>query len=191
MTVNRYTEAPGLLLCTSTTHPLSPSPGDRIYEVDTGKELTYQGPNNTWTLPWGVGWGTIAESKATAAQAGITTIVDITSITVTFTAAANRKYLVTMLIPLINQITAAGTVTPEIQTLASGAGTRLQAAQISLAAGGVSNIGLFTPIQTPAAGSTSYHGRIATSAGSLTISNAAAVVSIIRVEDIGPNGAPT
>lgn len=187
----RYSEAPGVLLCTSTTHPLNPSPGDRIYETDTGKELTYQGPTDTWTLPWGVPWGNIAEAKTTTAQNTISTIVDITSLTLTFTAIANRKYIVTMLLPLVNQITSAGTVTPEIQTLASGAGTRLQAAQISLAAAGVSNIQLFTPIQTPAAGSTSYHGRIATSAGTLNISNAAGVVSIFRIDDVGPNGNPS
>jgi hypothetical protein len=44
--------------------------------------------------PWNVAWGYIANQTITSAQTSITTEVDLTGLTVTFTAQANRVYMV-------------------------------------------------------------------------------------------------
>ena len=78
-------------VCTSTTRPVSPYVGQKIFETNTKNELTWDG--TAWSEPWNQPWGYIANQTVTSAQTGITTEVDLTGLTVTFTAQANRFYM--------------------------------------------------------------------------------------------------
>jgi len=81
----------GVILCTSTTHPANPYVGMRIYETDTGNELTYQSATTGFTPPWNTAWGVLGYVQVTANQGSITGATDLTSLTLTTTFIANRR----------------------------------------------------------------------------------------------------
>ena len=83
-------EAGGVTLVTSLTHPASPFQGQVIYETDTGQAYIYV--SSTWEPTTTLGLVTMAE--VTANQATITTQVDLTDLSVTWTAHASRYYRV-------------------------------------------------------------------------------------------------
>jgi hypothetical protein len=103
-------------VCTSSTHPSSPSVGDSLFETDTGKFLQYQSATTGWTPPWNSDFGNMGSGSTPTTQSGITTIADLTSLTVTFTAIANRRYKVTGNLHLSNTTATDGCVL----TLADG-----------------------------------------------------------------------
>jgi len=82
----------GTTYCTSNTRPSSPFVGQEIYESDTYKTLQYVGASMTWKQRWNMPWGVVGRAKVTANQTGITTITDLTGLSVTWTAVANRVY---------------------------------------------------------------------------------------------------
>jgi hypothetical protein len=90
-------------VCTSSTRPVSPYEGQAIYETDTDKVLVWNG--TAWYPNWNLPWGYIANQTVTSAQTGITTEVDLTGLTVTFTAQANRFY---MMVAVVNAYGAGG-----------------------------------------------------------------------------------
>lgn len=152
--------------------------------------VVYAGATDTWQAPWNLPWGRVAQGTKVAAQNGFSAIVDVSSLTVTATAIANRRWRVTLYVPSITQLTGAGTVTLELQTLASGAGTRIQAGINSLVTNGICDIGMVAADITTVAGSTSFHARIATTTNTANITCAATSPGIITIDDVGPSGAP-
>ena len=152
--------------------------------------VVYAGATDTWRPPWNIPWGRITQATKTAAQNGFSTIVDVSSLTVTATAIAYRLWRVSLYIPSITQLTGGATVTLEIQTLASGAGTRIQAGINSLVTNGICEMGMVAADITTVAGSTSFHARIATSANTANITCAATSPGILTIDDMGPSGAP-
>jgi hypothetical protein len=79
-------------VCTSSTRPTNPYTGQTIYETDTDKVLVYDGG---WIPPKNVAQGAVAYAQVTANQGSITTITDVTGLSVTWTAEAARRYKVT------------------------------------------------------------------------------------------------
>ena len=177
-------------VCTSGTRPGSPSIGDTILETDTGNELMWYGTTPAWQRPWNQPWGNVAEAKTSGNQTGITTEVDLTSLTVTFTAIANRKYRVSCSVAT-TQVTTNGRQQIKISTAATGAGTIIAASATVPSPLDFDQHTIIAPLQTPAAGSTSYHLRGLTAAGTMSINNSLPGPSTITVDDVGPNGAPS
>lgn len=91
---DEYLYQRGPYICTAATRPGSPFKGQVIYETDTGKVLIYYGATTTWQPPWNLPWGRLGSASVTANQSGITSAVDLTSLTLTWTAVANRYYRV-------------------------------------------------------------------------------------------------
>ncbi len=160
-----------------------------------GQEGLYQyvGATDKWTKPWNLPWGPVAPvAQVTANQGSITTIVDATSLTITFTAVANRRYRVH-----INTALQSTVATDQgLVTLADAANTVLNSRSGQFAAS--ANVALpfsFThDTVTPAvAGSYTFKLRFTRTAGSgtLTMPASASMISQLTVEDIGPNGAPS
>lgn len=77
-------------VCTSSTRPASPYEGQVIYETDTDKVLVYNG--SAWYANWNLPWGYIDRATRTSAQTSISTEADLTGLSITFTAVANRRY---------------------------------------------------------------------------------------------------
>lgn len=126
----------------------------------------------------------VARSAITAAQSGITTVADITGLSVTWTAAANRWYTITVEMFLYSSV---GGDVAQIQ-IATPANVFIQLGQ-----GTVTQSPLGQRFRTeidvnPGAGSKTYKVRVSRAAGtgSLTVDALASYPAFIRVVDAGP-----
>jgi hypothetical protein len=169
----------------------APSSGQACYvdSNDTAEGLYFYNGTSWQARSWNAPWGAIAaDAVATANQATITTITDLTSCTITFTAIGNRRYKIT------GEVTLQTTVASDVGALviSDGSNTQVQkrGAFLSTAAGASIPA---TIVVTPAAGSVTYKLRVLRDAGSgtLTAVATASQPNLIRIEDIGPSGAPT
>lgn len=184
-----YPAPEGVILCTSTTHPLNPYVGMRIFETDTGKELTFQSATTGFTPPWNTAWGEIVQpAKNLANQATISTIVDVTTCTLTFTAVANRS------IEVIGRVLVQSTVAADVATLSVA---NAASADLAIARALLTTVTTFVnlPIthhETPAAGSVTYKLRMVRTAGTgtLTVAGGGTGYGVISIKDVGPNGNP-
>lgn len=170
----------------------SPTDGQDVYlasgDVNEGPWI-YNG--SAWRKPWNMPWGPVAPvAQATAAQATITTVADLTSLSITFTAVANRRYKVT--VKSIVQCTVSGA--SAILTLCDASNTILNTMYFTApAANGIGDASFTHDTTTPsAAGSYTFKLRLALNSGTGSVSSFAAATAPaqLTVEDIGPNGAP-
>jgi hypothetical protein len=165
------------------TRPASPFEGQMIYETDTDKVLVWNG--SAWYPNWNTAWGSVGYVALTSlSQTGITTAVDITGATITFTAIANRRYKASW--SLYTNTSAASATTNVI--LDEGA-TTLQ--QSTATASPTATIGTYVNgmyIGTHAAGSVTWKLRVQLQAGTGTISaeGGSTYPAVFGIEDIGP-----
>lgn len=91
------TNGTGLIVCTSSTRPASPSVGQNIYETDTGRHLVYYGATTLWRQPWNMPWGVISWFTNTAQPLDVTstTGVVLSGVTGTVGIISNRVYELT------------------------------------------------------------------------------------------------
>jgi len=124
--------------------------------------------------------GVMAYAQVTANQTGISTVVDLTSLTVTFTAVAGRRYRITGY-GRVKQNTSSGFVT---MTITNAANTQQSASQILMVA---TEVGQPMPtfIVVPGAGSVTYKLRLTTNTATCDLEAAATAPAFILVEDIG------
>lgn len=139
-------------------------PGSRQHSWVAGERVDHD-VLNAWVsdnAPWG---NVAAPASATSAQTGITTVTDLTSLSITFTAAANRRYL------LVGNVPATSTVANDRVevVIADGSNNVLQVA--------ADNVGVSTGLTTlvpmvdvvPGAGSVTYKLRIQRGSGTGTV----------------------
>jgi hypothetical protein len=137
-----------------------------------------------WNAPWGRVGSAVSSSNTTSVNA---TAKDVTSLSVSWTAVANRYYRTTVIIPVYSQLTTSGIVN---LLITDGTPTTKQSINLDAAAGTDVNIQGFVIESNIATGSATRKARILTTAGSGTVSAASPVTPTIIVEDIGPSGAP-
>jgi hypothetical protein len=132
---------------------------------------------------WNQAWGEVAYASTTTAQNGVTTTVDLTGLSVTFTAVPGRKYRTTLYVSRVAKNTAAGAASASITDATP---TDLSLVSNSLAASELGQL-LVQLRETGLSGSITRKGRIATSgANDLDVQSATSRPSFIMVEDIGP-----
>ena len=156
---------------------------------DTGEGLTTRNSAGQWRLPWNLPWGVQGYAAATANQTTITTLVDLSGITVTWTAVANRRYRV------YSEVYFLSSVANDIAALAiaDGAGSQQQSSFVTCTSTSQPIKCVGSVIQTVAAGSTTRKAQASRAAGTgnITMVAGAAAPAFILVEDIGPSGAPS
>jgi hypothetical protein len=130
-------------------------------------------------LPWGV----VAFADKTADQTGIGAgPVDVTGLSVTWTAVSTRYYRVSVYLAPIRQRTAAGIVVPVITDGSNNVKTQ---ANVSLGIDGFTSM-VIADIETGLSGSTTRKLRIGTTAGTVEVLAATAGEgNYIVVEDLG------
>lgn len=121
--------------------------------------------------------GGVVSHDAGVSQSSITTVVDMTGLSVTFTAETGRLYRTTLFIPRLDQITTTAVVTGII---ANGSSTLVNSAVVTIASG---QFGSLTVVHYESAisGSTTRKGRLQTSAGSVNVVG----TPYLTVEDLG------
>jgi hypothetical protein len=154
-----------------------------------GIEGLYAYNGSNFRLPWNMQWGRVGSAIATSNQGTFTTLVDLTSLTITFTAVANRIYRVT------SECTfgATGAAGDVALIIATGAGTQLQKRGTHAGGAGV-GVSISASVDlTPSAGSTTYKAQAQRDSGADTWTAIATSTqpNLIRIDDMGPNGAPT
>jgi len=80
------------VISATTQYTATPTKGNAVYratgDVAEGPEF-YNGA--AWRKPWSMPWGNIGVGSATAIQTPIAALTDLTNLTVSFTAVANRR----------------------------------------------------------------------------------------------------
>lgn len=188
ITDKRISTGTGVVTCTSASRPtVQLYPGQLIYETDTNKLQQYTTSTTLWTPPWNLPWGhVVAPATVIANQLAIgAAITDLTGLTVTFTAVANRRITVTVLIETL-QNTSTGTQNVYIR---DGASTSLVTYGTTIGIAGFNTYAIFG-ILTPAAGSTTYKASLKTSAGTVDLSASGGQPAVLTAVDYGPNAAP-
>lgn len=175
----------GLVVCTSTTRPASPSIGQNIYETDTGKHLVYYGATTLWRQPWNKPWGQTGYGTSivdTAISTSAQTSIGLA--TAGMTLFANRLYEVNWSASILAAGAALQTLTFELWNVSTKV-VGLQSASVSstsyYSVSGVAyvNVAASTPTWTV---------RALASGGGGTITNKGTVTpSWITVKDIGPS----
>lgn len=146
-----------------------------VVTIDADGRIT----NATTVAPTASTLGTIGYVAVTANQTGISTVTDLTSLTLTFTAVAGRRYKISGK-GLVQQQTLAGTAAVTIWTGA----TQLGGAGGTLIATGVLTCEPVA-IVVPGAGSITYKLRLATTAGTVDLVASSTDPAFILIEDIG------
>lgn len=185
--LNTYLMKQAINVCTSGTRPASPTEGQPIYETDTDRFLIYTTATTTWRQPWNLPWGYMGHAVVTSVQTGITTTVDLTGLTTTFTAVTNRRYramlhtawdsTVSLDVAAINIYQGASPISYSQQKI-DQAGNQIT----------IDAFAYFT-----GSGSTTIKATGGRAAGSGTLQTTATATNqfYLIVDDLGPSGAPS
>lgn len=169
--------------------PASPAAGDLWFDSTNVALKEYTTATTTWVPPWNLPWGWIADASSTS-DVSFTTITDITGVTVTWTAVANRKYKIT-----VNTSCYSTVATDTIDfTIADGSNTIKGLFRgNAISAGPMQQMTLWYIDTGIGAGSTTRKLRGTRTAGGSGTGHAygdGSYLHRILVEDVGPNGLP-
>lgn len=191
-----FISADAPFICTSTTRPTAGLyDGMVIYETDTNETLTAYNTATTtvWRRPWRQPWGIIGQVNVTASQTGITAVVDLTSLSITWTAVANRRYRATFN-GTFQVATGAANDTFVLAYTDNGTPTTIHQHALVFPTTSYQHVGtVLTAVETGlAAGSITRKLRLSRFSGTGTGTLAASSTEPAQfiIEDIGPNGAP-
>lgn len=139
-----------------------------------------------WQKDWSSEWGELGSASYASAQNTVSTIADLTGLTVTFTAVANRIYEITGRV-YFEKATTADTVvfgvydgSNVLQELVSGD---------KFAIGDLQCKTFYHRLTGLSAGSTTMKLRASTASGTFNV-RSDAITGRLVVKDAGPNGAP-
>lgn len=164
----------------------SPIEGMATYDTTNDRFEIYTTTTTGWVAPWNMPWGVVGRATVTANQTSIgTSVTDLTSLTTTFTAIANRIYKISA-----HAVYDSNTVATQHNLFVrNGGGT-----QLALAAYVPPSTGCITtyPITAYAAasGSTTIKLSASCSSGTFSLVASATNPAFLIVEDIGPSAAP-
>jgi len=159
-----------------------------ISSNDANEGLLTRSSAGQWRLPWNMPWGRVGSALVGATMTSGTSgsMSDLSGLSVTFTAIANRYYKVSMMISNLNS-----SVAQTINIIfANGSSAQLaNCANAYLAAGTSTGVSGFM-LATPSAGSFTIKAMAAASSATAATTGSSWTNWLI-VEDIGPAGAPS
>ena len=150
-----------------------------------------------WNAPWGIVPATAGGTSGlgyvlnTATQNITTTETALTSMTVTFTAVANRLYRASLYEPRLNNAGGSPAYFEGKLRFTSVAGTQMQSIVIPSGVGATAVQMFLETVFTTTAGSKVVLATLQTPSGNFNAEGSATQPRIFRVEDIGPSGAPS
>lgn len=155
----------------------------------------------SWRKPWSMPWGIVPATSGgtssrgyvvnTTTQTGITAEVALTSMTITFTAVANRLYRCSYFEPNIdrNGGVSTGFYYASRFRYTNTSGTQLAVAYRQLSGTNAESANMETII-SPSAGSTVVIVSAQSENGTMNANRSATAPALFYIEDIGPSGAP-
>jgi len=168
---------------TSSSRPTADE-GRMIYEADNRGFTYYDTEETDWLPPWNLAWGALDYAESTTAQTAISTLADLTSLSVTFNAVAGRRYKFTALVHFThNSVTLPCVVT---LVLTDNSNTQIQEfAKYWASATGSHENPLSCVYDCTTTGSETYKLR-GESSDTVNTSPASTEPDFILIEDIGP-----
>jgi hypothetical protein len=166
----------------------NPYGGMRAILADTGQEWIYYASVG-WRKPWDQPWGVQALTTKTSAQAPITTVADISGLSATYTAIANRRIRLSLTTFAFSSVGGDGIKAYITDSSNAVLATALYNSPTNAYAGSMP----CSTVITPTAGSQTYKARMARVGGSGNVTQYADTVGEINriiIEDLGPNGVP-
>lgn len=152
--------------------------GQRAVALDTGLIYTWSGTD--WVMGRNPG-GALGYAQAVAAQNTITTIADLTNLSVAVTVGANRRIRVSAQVPFRD---AGGSSVTDTLYVREGATTLQESVAGNLGANEFADASI-SAILTPSAGAHTYKLSAAAGSGTINMVASATKVAFILVEDIG------
>jgi len=169
---------------------------------DKTEGLEFYNSAGQWRKPWNIPWGIITTTAGgtsnlgyvvvTAAQTGITsTLVDLTNLSMTFDALANRLYRVSAHCNFY--ASQADNTASLVLNVASSSVAFSHTASLSTGTTSLRTAELIRPINSAAAQSLTVklQAQLQTGTGTVIMHAGAANVATMLIEDIGPSGAPS
>lgn len=194
-----------LYVGTAASFPATPPVGTLAYANDanrptgsvvqgTGRAATpglfeWAGATSKWDPPWNMPWGILGYVQVTANQTPITTVTDLTSLTLAVTYVANRRICIKAMAVLDSTV---GTDVMRLY-ITDGANTVLTLIQHDPIANNLGRTFYGEVYATPGAGATTYKLRAErfSGTGTLTMECASTFPAYIAIVDEGPNGQPS
>lgn len=161
------------------TLPLNPRVSEALYGDTTGIRP-----------PWNLPWGTVAYAETTTSQNTITTLVDLTGLSVTWAALTGRRYRITLFAEVNG--TAAGDLGVAYITTDANVEVRRHVFTVPALVGGVGYSAIQTSrVESGLSGSVTRKARLQrnSGAGSVSLFASATTPAHLIVEDIGPSTA--
>jgi hypothetical protein len=185
--VNTYLAKQAVINCDSSSdYPSAPVVGMTVYDLADDALYIYAGATSGWQPPWNLPWGQVASATTSTATTSISSSYsDLTGLSVTWTAVANRRYKVTG----YSDLSSTSASIARLAITDGSANVKAQAQQ-ALAANDVAAQTVFE-LFTGTAGSTTRKLRGLVTAGTGATQSNAYGPHLILVEDIGPAGAPS
>jgi len=158
-----------------------------ISSNDANEGLITRSSANQWRMPWNMPWGRVGSvvvgTTMTSGTSG--SMSDLSGLSVTFTAIANRYYKASMMISNLNS-----SVAQTVNTIfANGSSAQLaNCANAYLAAGTTTGVSGFF-LTTPSAGSFTIKA-MASASSATAATTGVGWTNWLIVEDVGPAGAP-
>jgi len=180
------------VISATTQYTATPTKGNAVYratgDVAEGPEF-YNGA--AWRKPWSMPWGNIGVGSATAIQTPIAALTDLTNLTVSFTAVANRRIRAMIFVKLQQSVDIARFTL----SITDGSNSQFASSDYTMAAVNVQQACiLIADITSIAAGAFTLKGRVAKGVGTGVGQTAWAATSpnFFAVDDMGPAaGAPS
>jgi hypothetical protein len=160
--------------------PASPYEGQVIFQKDTDQLLIWDG--SAWYPPKNTSWGYLTQATKSVTQS-VTTEADLSGLSITWTAVANRKYRITVFFSGAG-LTGSGVTSVYITDSSNNKLSEF----ICYSVNGEYLSGTSTVIVSPSAGSVTYKARAFSNQGFNFYSTAVRteLAPFINVEDIGP-----
>ena len=185
--VNTYLAKQAVINCDSSSdYPSAPVVGMTVYDLADDALYIYAGATSGWKPPWNLPWGQVGSATTSTATTSISSSYsDLTGLSVTWTAVANRRYKVTG----YSDLSSTSASIARLAITDGSANVKAQAQQ-ALAANDVAAQTVFE-VFTGTAGSTTRKLRGLVTAGTGATQSNVYGPHLILVEDIGPAGAPS
>jgi hypothetical protein len=175
-------------------YPGTPARGQFVYNVALDQLLQYTTVTTTWKPPWNLPWGYITSASITANSASTsgTTVLAVTGLSVTWTAVANRRYLISANLAMAGTVGTTDLIDSYIADGALASKVRRNFVAPALVGGAWYQSVHLESYETGLSGSITRQVAIARNAGTGTAQIAAAATSpaLILVTDLGPSAAP-
>jgi hypothetical protein len=189
--VNSYLMKQTVIVCDSSAdYPSSPNEGMFVYDKALDAFLQYTTSTTTWRPPWNLPWGRVASATGSATTNIGTTYVDLSGMSVSWTAVQNRRYRVKVQANILAPASGTSDCNVFLRIVDAGAVQKAESTQTAALTLSYTEFTLVELLDYTSAGASISRRAQAKVSASSNNSLVTTNPPLIMVEDIGPAAAP-